>query len=142
MGRHRTIFGPCQFPGCPQEARCKVLCKRHWLALRRYVISRDRVKQPTCVCRSEVVGWVAGLLEGEACFRLDPYPGITVNMVDEDVIRTLAERVRGSLVTGPHARAHPRHKPYWVWALNRGATVRALLLAVRPWMGARRGARI
>lgn len=87
--------------------------------------------------------WVAGVLEGEGCFdhnRTARYPRIRLEMTDADVV----ERVR-SLVGGSLRRPRNRHPSRWkdslLLTVNGDAALR-LMVAVRPWMGSRRGEKI
>lgn len=58
--------------------------------------------------------WLAGLLEGEGCFREGHkgvgFPRLKVNMTDRDVVARAAELL-GTKLHGPHARVCPSGKP-------------------------------
>lgn len=84
--------------------------------------------------------WLAGLLEGEACFDLHrgKYPRIRLGMTDRDVVgraaTLLGGKVRLSLKPRPQAA---------MWHVEvSGAKAVALMRRVLPFMGARRSAKI
>lgn len=89
----------------------------------------------------EDAAWLAGLLDGEGCFdHPDGYPRVRVKMTDLDVV------LRAAYVM-PHATTHhegvaqAHYKPVMV-AQVRGEAAIAVMLAVLPWMGSRRSAKI
>jgi hypothetical protein len=98
--------------------------------------------------------WVAGLLEGEGCFRvrknsLRKAGGrytevcVEVNMTDEEVIRKLHAMVGVGKVYGPYrADTNPNRQPIWRWTLTRTAEVQEFMLALYPLLGSRRQRRI
>lgn len=97
--------------------------------------------------------WVAGLLEGEGSFIISrrkstngsTYPTFSVKcgMCDKDALEKLMKLSEMGNVTGPHLnKKNPRAKPVWYWSTNRRECVRALCLAILPWMGSRRRIRI
>lgn len=93
----------------------------------------------------EEVAWLAGLLEGEGYFSISwqysrPSFGISCKMTDKDVLEE-ARRIAGGKLYGPRFNG-PGKKPFWVWQINHRASVRNLLVALRPTMGRRRAARI
>lgn len=96
------------------------------------------------------VAWLAGLLEGEGCFNLmransrskRPLIRVQVAMTDRDIV----ERVR-ALMDAPSVQEHKdRGQPdnwkrrYVTCASGRKAE--AVMRAVRPYMGERRGTKI
>lgn len=92
-----------------------------------------------------VLGWLAGLLEGEGSFKWKKRPGreaqpqISIQMCDEDVIRRLAA-VWNSAV----ARREPKHShwsPSWETSIG-GRKAFLVMRAVLPIMGERRAAKI
>ena len=98
--------------------------------------------------------WLAGLLEGEGCFRLyrDQQrqgkfvylyhrPRIICAMTDRDVIERL-QRVTGVGRISLGRKPSPRHKPYWQWTVSRDGDAAELMRALLPHMGERRRARI
>lgn len=99
----------------------------------------------------EDVAWLAGILEGEGHFgdpQQNPLPSprtarITLAMSDQDVVSRVAD-LFGSRVldkrTYPTELGRPRKQQWQTIAYG----VRALEImgAIRPFMGARRGARI
>lgn len=89
----------------------------------------------------ENIAWLAGLIEGEGCFYIQPNPSgsslIKVCMTDEDVILK-AQRIAGcGQVSGPRMHMGGR-KPAWTWTLARAKHVLAISYAIYPFMGERR----
>lgn len=87
-------------------------------------------------------GWVAGLLEGEACFdfnRAPKYPRIRVEMTDKDVIYRLQMLV-GGRVSLPGRRSNVWKQSYLL-TINGQAAV-DLMRWVKPMMGERRQEKI
>lgn len=91
------------------------------------------------------LGWVVGILEGEGCFTWchpapgRTYPQIAVAMSDEDTIFRLA------LILGTkyHKRPEPRDNRKQCWRVQiTGRKAVELMRQVRPYMSARRKARI
>ncbi len=88
--------------------------------------------------------YVAGILDGEAHVAIkrvrrkaghSHWAGVTVKMVDEDLVRWL-HRTFGGSVTRVRART-PRHRPSFQWTLTGRAAV-ALLQAVAPYLRIKR----
>lgn len=91
------------------------------------------------------LGWLAGLLEGEGSFSCHYGQGhhnhvISLNMTDQDVVGRLLT-ITGMGTVRPR-KVPSDCKPAWIWRVYRADHVEQLLLAVRPHMGQRRGARI
>lgn len=89
--------------------------------------------------------WLAGLLEGEGTIVFTSVNSIalTIFMTDEDVLRRCHEFTEAGMVTGPYQnKKRPTHKPLWKWSVTKGAHAEAILIAIYPWMGIRRQARI
>jgi hypothetical protein len=94
------------------------------------------------------VAWVAGVLEGEGYFGVYRARGgsqtrltVACEMTDEDVIRRLREITGlGSIHVGK--TRDPNWKPTWRWSVQSVEGAQEVARAVRPWMGARRTARI
>lgn len=88
--------------------------------------------------------WVAGILEGEACFdynKSNPrYPRVRIEMADMDVITRLHEVIGAGRVSYPKPRKAWSHTA--LLTINGRENVEPLLRAVLPWMGARRSAKI
>lgn len=84
--------------------------------------------------------WLAGLLEGEGTFDLKSgrYPRVRVEMTDRDVVGRVAS------LFGSSIRSTPRARPFKsVWhAEKSGPEAAAVMLAVLPFMGARRSGKI
>lgn len=85
--------------------------------------------------------WLAGIIEGEGCIALVTKTSarLTVSMTDEDVVKHLyTVTMMGTVKRYPK----PPHKDRYVWAVGERDDLLDILTAIRPWMGARRGARI
>ena len=106
--------------------------------------------------RLEDLHWVAGILEGEGCFRSKTtslrkdgnsryhYPAVEVNMADEDVIRRLQTIMGVGNVHGPYGKhpAHPDWKPMWRWSVQKKHDAEEVMTLVYPIMGSRRRQKI
>lgn len=96
------------------------------------------------------LGWVTAIVEGEGCIsthvaekidNLYVHALVKVGMVDEDVIRRLADWTGLGRVTGPHlppAREKAGHQAQWHWNVNKHEHVEALVSAMWPLLGERR----
>ena len=96
--------------------------------------------------------WVAGLLEGEGCFRwhrdnqqrgryIYVRPRVICAMTDRDVIDRL-QAVTGLGRVSLGRKTAPRHKDYWSWVVSRDGDAIALMRTLHPHMGDRRRAKI
>lgn len=95
----------------------------------------------------ENLAWLAGLLEGEGAFLITRRPHatafrISANMTDGDVIRRVAEIAGCGRIVGPVEQKNPKHKPFYRWNVDRRRDAYALCVALYPFMGQRRRARI
>ena len=94
------------------------------------------------------IAWAAGLFEGEGCistFRqkhhVMTHVRLYVQMTDRDVLEKFCRIVECGKV-GPERRyGRPHHKPSYVWQISNRADCERILLAFRPWLLARRGAK-
>ena len=86
----------------------------------------------------ENLAWLAGLLEGEGSFQFRNGRSlrIQVAMTDEDVVRRAHQVTGGGNVSGPYVRGE--YKPQWLFTVTRSLDAYALMVALLPWMGARR----
>ena len=86
------------------------------------------------------IAWLAGLLEGEGCFRLSNgrYPSIWLGMTDEDVVRKAATFLQSKVYIT--LRKVPRKTVFT--AFISGARARDLMKELLPYMGERRSAKI
>lgn len=100
--------------------------------------------------------WLAGILEGEACFDWNRgsrnlWPRLRIEMKDEDVIR----RVKDLIDNLPEAQVKPtrakiihrtgkqdNHSDTYTFQVARRDLMKPLLEAIRPWMSERRGSLI
>lgn len=96
--------------------------------------------------REEII-WLAGLFEGEGCIsHAGPAPSnprkdqwtLRIASTDEDVVRSVMHAAQLGHVTGPVVRDH---KPVWIWACTARDDIYALLVAMWPWLHARRRGR-
>ena len=101
--------------------------------------------------KREDLAWAAGLIEGEGCIyssmRSTGVRGgravwhLTVQMTDEDVLRRLAAVIGLGNVCGPYKNkgdGKKAYKPIWSWTVSSRTHVYAVLVALWPWLGARR----
>jgi len=96
------------------------------------------------------ITYLAGLLEGEGCFRINrfkrnpawAYPEVIVGSIDLDVLKN-AQRISGvGRVYSRKLPDNPRHKQCHIWEVTKTAEAHALMRSVLPYMGARRTAKI
>lgn len=99
------------------------------------------------------LAWMAGLLEGEGHFGkwskttkngLYTYPvyRIGCNLTDLDVLQRLHQLAGVGRLSGQQTPQKPQHSPFWRWMVNKKADVYALCVALLPYMGERRSARL
>lgn len=96
--------------------------------------------------------WLAGILEGEACFDWNRgsrlWPRLRIEMKDEDIIL----RIKALVDSLPAAQARPtrakiickagkqsNHSDTYTFQVARRDLMKPLLEAIRPWMSERRG---
>lgn len=90
--------------------------------------------------------WLAGLLEGEACFGWSVprnhygSPVVTLVMTDEDVVRRVAGLIHAECVHKKTAK-NPKHRDVFKCCVYSGKAA-AVMRLVQPLMGSRRGAKI
>jgi len=83
------------------------------------------------------VAWLAGLLEGEGCFGYYRGPTVKLEMTDRDVIERAHPWFSGTV------RSYDRRGMQTTYTVQvYGQRAIDLMLKVRPYMGARRGAKI
>lgn len=89
--------------------------------------------------------WFAGLFEGEGYFRFRPKGrrsmGIAIKMTDRDVLEKALEKFGGWVWDGQQIR-EPHHKQAYQWHLDKRDRAYALLVAIYPFLGARRQAQV
>lgn len=99
------------------------------------------------------LGWLAGLLEGEGCFRWHRQirrdgrpdwfaPRILLQMTDEDIVRRAQAVVGIGHVRGPYGPYKGGTKAHWAWTVSRNADAVGLMMTLYPLMGERRQAKI
>lgn len=99
------------------------------------------------------IAWAAGLFEGEGCFSANN-PGVrnnrvrrgiiaAVTMSDLDVLQRFQEIVEtGTIIRLTNDKRYPGHKPLWKWSVQKRAEVERIGAMFRPWLGARRRAKL
>lgn len=97
---------------------------------------------------AEQLGWVAGFLEGEGCFRVSGQARckrlqmrITATQAgDAESLERLCEYTNAGRITGPYEDSRPntRTQPYYVWTCTRKDDVARIMEAVFPLMSSRR----
>ena len=95
----------------------------------------------TCPVTNEWMAWFAGIVEGEGYIGLSPRVCIHVSMTDEDVVRRVYEVAGCGTFSGPFKKggAKDHWKPQWRWTIHYRDDVARLLMAIRPFLGKRRG---
>ena len=85
--------------------------------------------------------WLAGLLEGEGCFRWDNRtPRIMLRMTDKDIV-SRAAALLGSKCLGPYLKKNKKHKPAYQTDLG-GIVAYNWMKSLLPFMGIRRSTKI
>jgi len=99
--------------------------------------------------KKEKNAWVAGLLEGEGCFRINEnYPRITCEMTDEDTIRRLHKIIgKGSILYNKPRIIQSyqnikKRKPTWCWGVSSANDVLDISNKIIPYMSDRRQQKI
>jgi hypothetical protein len=89
------------------------------------------------------IAWLAGLLEGEGCFRLNrTTPSVELSMCDEDIVNRAAALMGVDVSRkGFDTQANPSWRPRWRIAAN-GKQAISVMRMVRPWLGFRRGKKV
>ena len=86
------------------------------------------------------LAWLAGILEGEGCFKMDPRPRIAVAMTDEDIIERVA-----TLFSSSYTKWNVKTKggkSVWQTTIGRRKDLPELLTRLYPYMGKRRQEKI
>lgn len=93
---------------------------------------------------NEEAAWLAGILEGEACFDFadsaKKFPRIRISMTDKDVI----QRVKSLCQTDTSIRTAQRNdwKEIYCFSVTKKEDLRRVITAIEPWMSVRRTAKI
>ena len=92
--------------------------------------------------------WLAGILEGEGAFFLQTtscqYPQISLGMTDRDIIERVAvifKRTVSQQQSKQLCKNGESHKRLYKVRVG-GADAVAIMRQIRPWLGARRGAKV
>lgn len=90
----------------------------------------------------EEIAWLAGLLEGEACFgyqnpKEKRWPEVRIEMTDKDIIERAQSLTGGTMRMAKKYKPH--HKQSWVLDIRRVELVKPVLKSIRPFMSLRRG---
>jgi hypothetical protein len=100
--------------------------------------------------KAELIGWAAGILEGEGCFSINyrthksgnvhPQLAIHCEMTDEDTIDKLYGVLGvGNVYYRENDRADGRkRKPSWILSIQKQKEIFDTLLRVMPYLGERR----
>lgn len=95
------------------------------------------------------IAWAAGLAEGEGSISLGyprskatspPRVSFQLMSTDRDVVDRFREVARVGSICGPY-RQRDHHKPGYKWCCSGNRAI-DFLIALRPFFGTRRGARI
>lgn len=89
----------------------------------------------------EDLAYIAGVFEGEGNIAIGKLGGVklVIEMTDRDVVERVASLARVGTVWGPYSRPdRPRSKPTYRWHVQSRTDAYALLVAIYPWLGARR----
>lgn len=89
--------------------------------------------------------WVIGLFEGEGSIVFNTRGhGVTlsIQMIDEDVIRKFHSLVGMGSVGGPYKKSNTKHQDSWTWRTARAVDVKTLLEDWLPSLGERRQQRV
>ncbi len=101
----------------------------------------------------ENIVWLAGYLEGEGSFAINPdrrYIGISVTSTDLDILRKIKDIFEFGNICCSYKpenykyvkSCNPGKKTQWKWRSHKGAIVYALMVAIFPFMGIRRKEKI
>ena len=88
------------------------------------------------------VAWLAGILEGEACFDWNNtskgklYPRIRIEMKDRDVIYRIQSLAGGNIHLPAPFKSH--HSKTWMLQICKRTEVLPILKSILPHMGRRR----
>lgn len=119
------------------------------LAVSRSAVTPGKPRSATLVNQGPAnnLAWAAGLFEGEGCIqcprpanRRKAYPGLSLCMTDEDVVR----RFHLTVECGTVRKREPRRegwKAAWVWSTQQAREVERLLMAFLPYLGSRRASK-
>lgn len=96
--------------------------------------------------REDII-WAAGLFEGEGCvtsYKKWKTVHLCLQMTDEDSVRRFHQCVGGfgQVTVIPPPKDKPHHKMKWNWHLGAFNESQAVVVALYPWLGERRQARI
>ena len=86
----------------------------------------------------EEIAWLAGLLEGEGCFGITCTPTIWLGMCDEDIVKKVALMFEA---TCRERKVMPGHSRAYATQVC-GEKGKQIMLAILPYMGIRRSAKI
>ena len=86
--------------------------------------------------------WLAGLLEGEACFYFHKFCGvINMNSTDRDVLEQVSKITGGTINDYNYPNRGGSRKPAWQLCLS-GYRARRVMEEILPYMGVRRAEKI
>ncbi|RYD64903.1 MAG: hypothetical protein EOP83_08655 [Verrucomicrobiaceae bacterium] len=91
---------------------------------------------------TNLIPWAAGLLEGEGSFSLNVGKiRIQCQMTDLDVLEKLRDVLGGGSII-PVKKRKSHWKDCWLYSTKGSSHTKEVILAIRPYMGFRRTARI
>ncbi len=94
------------------------------------------------------IAWAAGLFEGEGCITTFeqshnalPLIRLQIIMTDRDVLERFCLIVNCGRVSDERRFGREHYKPTYVWQIGNRFDVERILLAFKPWLCQRRGAK-
>jgi hypothetical protein len=85
------------------------------------------------------IAWASGLFEGEGCISHSTknLPRLYIGMTDKDIIERFVKIVDCGKIT-IRTRKDPKHKPQWIWQIQKASEVNRILTMFLPYLGQRR----
>ena len=88
------------------------------------------------------LGWIAGILEGEGCFRIqDRCPDIYLGMTDQDTVLKMRNLMDKAQAVNIRYESHERNKPQYILHISSKRAVE-WMMTLYPLMSIRRKAKI
>lgn len=145
--RRRPRGPECAVPQCCTNVVAKGFCSRHYQRFMRYGDPVKALRAPRNRDMTEAeTAWVAGILEGEGSFFVSERENrvracVSMCSTDRDVLGRLVAVTGVGGISSPIEHGGSR-KTIWQWIVSAAREVETLVIALRPWMCARRGAAI
>jgi hypothetical protein len=141
MGRPRKQRVTCSTPGCGRVERSNGLCSLCYGRAWRKAHRKTTEANPDAWQQTDMV-FLAGLLDARGSFsHRDTGEGMTFGVRLDLLDRQLAERLAATLGVGNVGRVikpRAKYKSVWRLSVHRRQHVRAVIMAVRPWLSATR----